>query len=231
MIPPKKVVKDWKDIFPAEEKKPAVKRVGPISSRPAVAAKPADDDPWRVGNQHPRRKLDRLANGAPLAGFVYNNTPGSTGYDPQPLSENDYPMPSSTPAAPAPFEVRHVEGNRYRVYAGTCEGQLIETQEIDVGGTRPVAILAYPQYSLSIYNSEYVWAASVKTGSDAPVLITSTSTLGDVTVVSSSGDEARALIAYIDDAVYQITTGNIVSTFTDDGTLTGKMSGNFNKNS
>lgn len=230
MIPPKKVVKDWKDIFPSEEKKPAVKRTGSLSSRPAVTTQPAEDDPWRVGNQRPRRSLDRLANGASIAGFSYNNAPGANGYDQPLLTENEYPMPTSTPAPPAPFEVRHVKDNRYRVYAGTCEGQLIATQEIDVGSTRPVAILAYPQYTLSVYNSEYVWAATVQTGASAPVLVSSSVTLGDVTIVTAAGTEARALIAYIDDVVYQITTGNIVGTFTDDGSLTGQMSGNFNKN-
>lgn len=132
-----------------------------------------------------------------------------------------------------PFKVRHKTGNVFTVQAGTCEGKVIATQDIDVGSTRPVAILAYPKYALSIYNSEYVWAASVKTGADAPVLTYSTTILSDVsTGITTAGTEARALIAGIStgNIITQITTGNIIGSFADDGSFTGKMAGSFNKN-
>lgn len=132
-----------------------------------------------------------------------------------------------------PFSVSLVSGNDYQVLGGTCEGQLITTQTISVGSTYPVAILAYPQYTLGIDGGEYVNTWSVKTGSNKPVLVASTSILGDVdSGITSAGNEARALIAYIGSAgvITQITTGNIVGVFADDGTLTGKMSGHFNKN-
>ena len=139
---------------------------------------------------------------------------------------------TSITATTHPFKVDHVGGNIYRVQAGTVEGQFIATQTIDVGSTRPVAILAYPKYTLSIFNSEYVWAATVMTGTDAPVLTSSTTTLSDVTLVTSAGTEARVLIAQIDSSgISQITTGNIVGTFASDGSLTGQMNGSFNKNS
>ena len=179
---PKQVVKDWKDIFPSESQKSAVKRSGAISSRPAVSTQALADDPWRVGNQHARRSMDRLANGATIAGFVRDYTTGSNGYESPSVQSNDYPSPTSTPATPTPFQVRHVEGNVYSVHAGTCEGQLITTQEINVGSARPVAILAYPQYTLSIWNSEFVYASTVKTGANAPILVSSTSIFGDVQI-------------------------------------------------
>lgn len=232
---PKQVVKDWKDIFPNEAQKPAAKRTGAISSRPAVSTQAPPDDPWRVGNQHARRSVDRLANGATVAGFVRDYTTGSNGYESPSVQSNDYPSPTSNPATPTPFQVRHVEGNVYSVHAGTCEGQLITTQEINVGSARPVAILAYPQYTLNIYNSEYVWSATVKTGASAPILMTSTSVFSDQTLVDSSGTGARALIAYIYEVdgasnVAQIAQGNISGVFADDGSLTGKIGGSYNKN-
>lgn len=130
-----------------------------------------------------------------------------------------------------PFKVTKATGDdMFLVRAGTCEGQLITTQTIDVGSTRPVAILAYPQYAMTIFNSEYVSASTVKTGPNAPVLTTSTSDLEDVTYVSAAGTEARALIAVIDtgDVIIQIATGNIVSVRENYG-LTGVMSVDFNK--
>jgi hypothetical protein len=132
-----------------------------------------------------------------------------------------------------PFKVSFVSSDTFHVEAGTIEGQTITAQNISVGSTRPVAILAYPQYTLSIYNSEYVWAAAVKTGASAPVLTSSTSILSDVsTGITSAGTQARAVIAYIDtgDVISQITTGNIVGTFADNGALTGTMAGSYNKN-
>lgn len=233
---PKQVVKDWKDIFPNEAQKPAVKRSGAISSRPAVSTQALADDPWRVGNQHARRSMDRLANGATIAGFVRDYTTGSNGYESPSVQSNDYPSPTtSTSVAATPFQVRHVSGNVYSVHAGTCEGQLIPTQEINVGAMRPVAILAYPQYTLNIYNSEYVWSATVKTGASAPILMTSTSVFSDRTLVDSSGTGARALVAYIYEVdgasnVAQIAQGNIVGSFADNGSLTGKITGSYNKN-
>lgn len=236
LTPPKKVVRNWKDIFPQESRTPVVQRFGTLSSRPNLATRyPVDDDPWRVGNQHARRKDERLANGATITGYVQNYTPGSSGYDPQLLQDNEYPSPTSTPVPPAPFEVRHVAGNVYRVQAGTCEGHLITTQDINVGSARPVSILAYPQYTLSVYSGEYVWATAVRSGAYAPVLTTSTSVFGDQTTVSTAGNEARALVAYIyevDGASYiaQIAQGNISGVFADDGSLTGKIGGSYNKN-
>lgn len=131
-----------------------------------------------------------------------------------------------------PFKVTHVSGNVFSVQAGTCLGKTITTQTIDVGSTRPVAILAYPQFTLSIYNSEFVYASSVKTGANAPVLTSSTSILSDVNSgITSAGNEARALIARIDtgNVISQITTGNIIGTFSNTG-LNGTMGGSFNKN-
>lgn len=234
-IRPKQVVKDWKDIFPSESQKPAVKRSGALSSRPAVSTQAPTDDPWRVGNQHARRGVERLTNGAAVASFVRDYTTGANGYESNSLQQNDYPSPTSTPIAATPFQVRHVSGNVYSVHAGTCEGQLIPTQEINVGAMRPVAILAYPQYTLNIYNSEYVWSATVKTGANAPILMTSTSVFSDQTLVDSSGTGARALIAYIYEVdgasnVAQIAQGNIVGSFADNGSLTGKITGSYNKN-
>lgn len=130
-----------------------------------------------------------------------------------------------------PFKVRKGTGdNIFTVRAGTCEGQLIETQDVYVGATRPVAILAYPQYALTIFNSEYVSAGAVKTGDDAPVLTTSTSVLEDVIYVTAAGNEARALIAVIfdGDVIAQIAMGNIVSVRENYG-LSGVMSLDFNK--
>lgn len=230
---PKQVVKDWKDIFPSESQKPAVKRSGAISSRPAVSTQALADDPWRVGNQHARRSMDRLANGATIAGFVRDYTTGSNGYESPSVQSNDYPSPTtSTSVAATPFQVRHVSGNVYSVHAGTCEGQLIPTQEINVGAMRPVAILAYPQYTLNIFNGEFVYASSVKTGANAPILVSSTSIFGDVsTGITSAGTEARALVAFITsgNVINQITTGNIIGTFRNAG-LNGTMMGSFNKN-
>jgi len=137
-------------------------------------------------------------------------------------------------AASHPFAVSNVSGDTFRVLGGTCEGQAIETQDIDVGSTRPVAILAYPKYTLSIFNSEFVWFSAVKTGADKPVLVSSTSLLsGDVTTITSAGNEGRALIAVIDsdNAITQYAYGNIVGTFTSAGSLDGKMTGSYNKNS
>lgn len=135
-------------------------------------------------------------------------------------------------ASTHPFKVSFVSGTTYHVEAGTIDGQLITAQDIDVGGTDPVAILGYPQYNLSIFNSEYVWASSIKTGASAPVLVSSTSTLSDVTTVTSAGNQGRVLIAYIDaGVVYQIATGNIVSTRASDITMTGQMTVTFNRNS
>ena len=224
-------VNQWKALFPPEPGKPA--RTGPISSRPLVPARDNSDDPWRVGNQNPRRQSPRLANGGSISDYTYSNMLGTDETSQTVFQQNEYPSAVAAAAPRAPFQVTRVEGNIYEVQAGTCEGQLIATQEIDVGSTRPVAILAYPQYTLSIFNSEYVWAAVVKTGANAPVLLSSTSTLADVTTVTSSGTEARCLIAYIDtdNDVSQVTTGNIIGTFASSGTLTGQMVGSFNKNS
>lgn len=133
---------------------------------------------------------------------------------------------------PHPFKVTYVSSDTFHVEAGTCEGQYIAAQNISVGSTFPVAILAYPQYTLSIYNSEFVYASSVKTGGDAPVLVSSTSILSDVaTGITSAGTQARALIAKIEtgNVINQITTGNIIGTFSNTG-LNGTMSGSFNKN-
>lgn len=133
---------------------------------------------------------------------------------------------------PHPFKVTYVSGDTFHVEAGTCEGQYIAAQNISVGSTFPVAILAYPQYTLSIYNSEFVYASSVKTGGAAPVLVSSTSILSDVaTGITSAGTQARALVAFITsgNVIAQITTGNIIGTFRNAG-LNGTMGGSFNKN-
>lgn len=132
-----------------------------------------------------------------------------------------------------PFKVTAAGGDEFTVQSGTAEGQVIAESTIDVGSTRPVAILAKMQYTLSIDNSIYVWAATVKTGGSAPELVSSTSTLSDVTIVTSAGDEARAVIAIIDadNNITQYTTGNIVGTFEDDGSFSGQISGSYNKNS
>lgn len=133
---------------------------------------------------------------------------------------------------PHPFKVTYVSSDTFHVEAGTCEGQYIAAQDISVGSTFPVAILAYPQYTLSIWNSEFVNGNSVKTGASAPVLVSSTSILSDVsTGITSAGTQARALIATIatGNVISQITTGNIVGTFTNTG-LSGTMGGSFNKN-
>ena len=133
---------------------------------------------------------------------------------------------------PHPFKVTYVSGNVFSVQAGTCLGQLITTQTIDVGSTRPVAILAYPQFTLSIYNSEFVYYIAVKTGADAPALVSSTSIFSDVNSgITSAGTQARALIAKIEtgNVINQITTGNISGTFANTG-LSGTMGGSFNKN-
>lgn len=140
---------------------------------------------------------------------------------------------ATTTAAAKPFAVTHVSGDVFRVQAGTCEGQMIPTQTIDVGTDRPVAILAYPQYTLGIDSGQFVNTMAVKTGAYAPALVSSTTTLDDVdSGISSAGTEARALIAYIDtgNVISQITTGNITGTWQDDGSLTGLAAGIFNKN-
>jgi len=133
-----------------------------------------------------------------------------------------------------PFKVSKTgTANHFKVKAGTCEGQLITAQTINVGATRPVAILAYPQYTLGIDSGEFVNSIAVKTGLNKPVLVASTSILSDVdSGITSAGTEARALIAYIDvgDVISQITTGNIVGRFGDDGSRTGKAAGYYNKN-
>jgi len=136
-------------------------------------------------------------------------------------------------SASHPFKVTAAGEDLFTVQAGTCEGQFIATQTLDVGSDRPVAILAYPQYDVSVWNSEYVWAATVKTGAEAPILTYSTAILSDVTTVSVAGNEGRALIAYIDnvdgvDVIAQVATGNIAGTF-EDGGLTGNMTGSYNK--
>lgn len=166
---------------------------------------------------------------ADLADMNAKETQGLTPFEFPALAQG---LPTVAAATTHPFKVSHVGGDIYRVQAGTVEGQFLATQTINVGSTRPVAILAYPKYALSIFNSEYVWAAVAMTGANAPVLTSSTTTLADVTTVTSAGTEARALIAYIDSSgISQIATGNIVGTFASDGTLTGQMSGSFNKNS
>jgi hypothetical protein len=165
--------------------------------------------------------LARLQRVIPIAGggLVVRTTPDgdvwSAGADP-----------------PHPFRVTALGADKFAVLAGTCEGALIEAITLDVGSTRPVAILAYPQYELSIDSSAFVNAASVRGGGAAPILDYSTDILSDVTIVSSAGNEARALIAYITDGdvIAQITTGNIIGTFQDSGYLDGQMSGSFNKN-
>lgn len=132
-----------------------------------------------------------------------------------------------------PFAVTRKSGDIFRVQAGTCEGQLIQSQEINVGAVRPVAILAYPKYTLGIDSGQYVNTIAVKTGLDAPTLTHSTTQFSDVdSGITSAGDEARALIAFIldDNSVDQITTGNISGYWGDDGTLTGVAAGAFDKN-
>lgn len=138
------------------------------------------------------------------------------------------------PAAPAvthAFQVTHVSGDTFHVRAGTCEGITIDAQDIDVGSSRPVAILAKPKYTLSVYNSEHVYSVVVQTGANAPVLETSTSTFGDVDT-NIIGTQGRALIATIIDPniIVQIAHGNIFGTFRDNGAFDGKMSGSYNKN-
>jgi len=133
-----------------------------------------------------------------------------------------------------PFKVKKGTGaNDFDVKAGTCEGQLITAQTIDVGSTRPVAILAYPKYTLGIDSGEFVNSIAVQTGTNKPVLVSSTTILSDVdSGITSAGTEARALIAYIGvgDVISQITTGNIVGKFGDDGSRTGKAAGFYYKN-
>lgn len=137
------------------------------------------------------------------------------------------------PATPThSFKVTRKSANVFRVQGGTFEGQTITTQEIDVGGTRPVAILMHPKYTLDIHNSEYVWRSTVKTGADKPSLTSSTTILSDISAgISSAGDEARAIIALIADPniIVQIAHGNIYGSWADDGTFEGKMAGTFVK--
>ncbi len=224
--------KTWKELWPdaAKDSYPP-SRTGPISNREATPTREAD--PWQVGNHSPRHRSTRLANGGSISDYTYSDLLGLEDNYQLGLQQNEYPSATASAAAPSPFQVTHKADDIYIVQAGTCEGQLIPTQEIDVGSTRPVAILAYPQYLLSIYGGQYVWTASVKTGGSSPVLVSSASTLDDVTTVGATGTEARALIAYldVDNNIFQITTGNIVGTFSDDGSLTGQISGNYNKNS
>lgn len=135
-------------------------------------------------------------------------------------------------SASHPFKVTPAGEDLFTVQAGTCEGQFIATQTLDVGSDRPVAILAYPQYSLTVWGGEFVWAASVKTGEYAPVLTYSTSIFSDVTLVSAAGTEARAVIAIIDEtnSISQIARGNIAGDFDDSGGLDGTMAGDYDKN-
>lgn len=133
-----------------------------------------------------------------------------------------------------PFKVTKAGGGAdlYRVQGGTCEGFLIPTEIVDVGGGRPVAILAYPQFNLVIEGGQYVHAITVKGGANAPVLEVSGSTFGDVAYgITAAGTQARALIAVITDSgITQIAMGNIVATLGDDQSRTAKAQGYFNKN-
>lgn len=176
-----------------------------------------------------RSWMARIVRMIPSAGVTIGKWRGSDGdvwYLPQ----------GSGGGGSHPFKVSQTGENLFTVQAGTCEGQLITTTEIDVGATRPVAILAYPKYTLGIDDGQFVNTIAVKTGLYAPVLVSSTSIFSDVdSGITSAGTEARVLIAYIDsgdsgDVISQIATGNIVGDFDDDGTLTGQAAGRYNKN-
>lgn len=136
------------------------------------------------------------------------------------------------PVATHPFKVTRIgtTGDDFRVEAGQIDGYTIAAQTIDVGSSRPVSIRIKPVYSLSIYNSEFVYAATLSTSPTAPTLEAS-ATLSDVTAVTSVGDEARCVIATISslNVVSQIATGNVVSTLQDDGTLNGEATVSYNK--
>lgn len=178
------------------------------------------------------QKSKRFAVGEGL-GLSHDRAGNATIFSTAQLIEEAVNRPSAGASTSHPFKVRHVSGDDFKVQAGTCEGQLIATQTIDVGATRPVAILAYPQYDLTIYNGEYVNVIAVKTSPNEPVLVASTSTLSDVdTGITSAGTEARAIIAYIDtgDVIYQIATGNIVGIFADAANGLGQAAGYYNKN-
>ncbi|MHB1082572.1 MAG: hypothetical protein ACYC67_24480 [Prosthecobacter sp.] len=184
--------------------------------------------PWQRGAQRP---LDLPLRGGP--GLGVNG--GLVSVRDRAEKMERY-VPDRLPGAVTthPFKVsKDTTANYFKVKAGTCEGQTITAQTINVGATRPVAILAYPQYTLGIDSGEFVNSIAVKTGAYAPVLEASTSILSDVdSGITSAGTEGRALIAYIDvgDVISQITTGNIVGKFGDDGSRTGKAAGYYNKN-
>lgn len=129
-----------------------------------------------------------------------------------------------------PFQVTRQSGNNFRVQSGQIDGETIVSEVIDVGSSRPVAIRIYPQYTVGVYNSEFVYSAVIKGSPNAPVL-ESDSNLSDVTAMSSAGTEARAVIATIDSAneISQIATGNLVSTIADDQTLNGEAIISWNK--
>lgn len=143
------------------------------------------------------------------------------------------PEAAPAPAVTHPFMVMKTStANVFKVLGGTCEGQLIPTQLINVGGTRPVAILAYPQYDLTVEGGQYVNVIAVRTGAYGPVLVSSSTQFSDIDSGISAGTEARAVVAYIteEEAVVQIAMGNIAGTFNDDGSLTGVAAGFYNKN-
>lgn len=130
-----------------------------------------------------------------------------------------------------PFKVAHMGGDDFRVSAGSIDGETMDEETVDVGATRPCALVIKPEYSLSIWNSQHVWASSIKSGADAPTFAANSSNLSDIGVVTSSGTEAQCVIATIDsdNVVTQIATGNITSDRDDDGSLSGQLAVTFNK--
>lgn len=130
-----------------------------------------------------------------------------------------------------PFMVRHISGNNFRVEAGQIDGITIPSQTIDVGETRPVAIRIFPQYTVSVYNDEFAYAAVIKDDPDEPVLETDAS-LDDVTIITAAGDEGRVVIATIAalNVISQLASANITSLMQDDGSLTGQMLATWDKN-
>ena len=141
-----------------------------------------------------------------------------------------------------PFKVTRIgtTGNVFRVEGGLVDGVAVEAQTVDIGSTRPLYVQIWPKYDVSIDNSEFVWAVNILSGYDeeeppnnlGPVFASSTTVSDDVTLITAAGDEARCVIAVVGEGniITQHAHGHIVTTASDDGSLTGKALLSFDRN-
>ena len=142
---------------------------------------------------------------------------------------------SAGPSAPVhPFKLTRIgtTGDVFRVEAGTYDGQAISAQTVDIGATRPHAVLVQPEYTLVKWGGQHVYSATLRTDAGHEPALTGSTSILDSVIELDDGTEGRCLIGRVlaDNIIEQFATGNITADVGDAGALDGTAVISYNTN-